>query len=89
MTSTLYHNAVNAGKAASRVIGAVINQKPVLVSQEVQTAREAICGTCEHNLKGRCNLCGCSTCGRILNKTRLSTETCPDGRWNVQPSTGP
>lgn len=83
MTSTLYRTAVNAGKAAGRVMVAAINQKPVLVTMEVQAAREAICGACEHNLKGRCKLCGCSTCGRILNKIRLSTETCPAGRWPV------
>ena len=83
MTSSLYRTIANAGKADGRVVVAAVRQKPVLVSHEVQTAREAICNPCEHNQGGRCKLCGCSICGQILNKTRLSTESCPAGKWPV------
>jgi hypothetical protein len=58
----------------------------VLVSHEVQTAREAACKPCKHNQGGRCKLCGCSLCGQILNKTRLSTETCPAEKWATMPA---
>lgn len=88
MTSSLYHSIRNATKAAGRIAAATVRQKPVLVSREVQTAREAVCKPCEHNHGGRCKLCGCSLCGQILNKTRLSTESCPAGRWAPMPVIG-
>lgn len=36
------------------------------------------CGTCEHNKKGICGICGCV----LKAKTKVFEEYCPDNRWH-------
>jgi hypothetical protein len=47
--------------------------------------RFAICSTCEHFQKKRCQLCGCGCTDRksFFNKLAFPTERCPDDppRW--------
>jgi hypothetical protein len=81
---TIFQMATNAPKAAARVVKAVATGQPVLVSPEIAATRSQICASCPDNDKGRCKLCGCSTCGVILNKTKLTTEKCPAGRWPMK-----
>lgn len=80
---SLGRQAANAGKAMLRVATALVTGQPVLVPEAVREARLAICEACEHYLPEhrRCSRCGCKTVGQIVNKTRLATEQCPDGRW--------
>ena len=73
---SIYRTVKNAGQAAGRVAVAMATGKVVLVSPAIQTEREAICNACQYNVKGRCQLCGCSTCGRILQQN-------PPGHRNV------
>ncbi len=45
---------------------------------------EAICRECGHYHKGRCAKCGCcvnKSKVAVLNKIRMATESCPDGKW--------
>jgi hypothetical protein len=79
----------NASKAAARVVSAFVSNKPILVSDEVQAARLAVCRGCSYwresgNLGfGKCThgKCGCT---RL--KHRLATENCPLGKWPDSPT---
>jgi len=74
---------VNGTLAAGRVAAAVTTRRQIFVGPLVQMVRETICESCEFNVSGRCQKCGCSTCGEILNKTRMATEECPMGYWKT------
>ena len=79
----LLGSAKHAAISIKKVISAAATGQPVLVSDMVRGERESICQTCENNQNGRCQLCGCSTCGNILNKTKYATERCPANKWPV------
>lgn len=72
---------VNVTKAIGRSVARVAAGRPVLVSDEVQAERQAIC---ESNKCGAyrasdktCSVCGCGCRGKVLNKTRYAAERCP------------
>lgn len=75
----LTEQIANAARAAARVAKAIVKRETVIVSQEEQERRLAICETCDHFSESRCTLCGC--CANL--KTRIATEHCPDNppRW--------
>jgi hypothetical protein len=73
--------AGNAVSALGRIAGAILKSRPLLVPDDVQKARQAVCESCAHFEAGRCRLCGCCSAGQIVSKTRLATETCPAGKW--------
>ena len=44
----------------------------------------AVCQTCEHYTGGRCRKCGCcvnKSKMAVLNKAKMATEACPEGKW--------
>ena len=62
----------------------------MIADQSTVVERLFLCGQCEHKkgsgFMARCNLCGCF----IEAKTRLASQSCPDGRWNgTQAQTAP
>lgn len=67
----------NVAAAASRVVGAAIAGRSVLVPPNILQERETICAACEENLSGRCRKCGCGVRTQFLRKTHLATERCP------------
>jgi hypothetical protein len=80
----LFRRAANAAAAVSRVAGAMIHGKPVLVSQTEQNRRWVICSSpCDHfrPSDAHCAACGCPLKGQIRSKIILSTESCPLGKW--------
>lgn len=66
----------NAAGAAARVLGAALVGRSIVVPEDVQNARLALCRGCEHYLNGRCRKCGCRVAG-IVAKTAWATERCP------------
>lgn len=63
----------NALAAAGRIVAAAFRGEPVVVSEEEQGRRLAICRGCEFFANDRCLKCGC-----FANlKARLETEHCP------------
>lgn len=74
---------MNAGKAAGRVMVAVIQGRSMIVPPEVRAEREAICATCPENLEGRCRKCGCGVKSQFIRKTHIATEECPlpEPKW--------
>ncbi|WP_084962899.1 hypothetical protein [Thermoactinospora rubra] len=80
-----------AGKAVARWAASGFAQAP----DEVFRQRRQACLTCEHlgppppglpswmtrfgDERTHCGLCGCS----VVQKARMATETCPDGRWGT------
>jgi hypothetical protein len=68
----------SAAGAAGRAIVAAATGQPVLVSDEIRAARQAICDECEHwDVENRrCRKCGCYGL-----KLDLATERCPIGKW--------
>jgi len=36
-----------------------------------------ICRICDHNLAGKCSICGCI----LKYKTKMDTEKCPIDKW--------
>ncbi len=56
---------------------------PVREQEEVERIEKEICRPCEQYIEGRCKKCGCnvSTGIAIVNKIRMTTETCPLGKW--------
>ena len=86
--------AWNATKAMGRVSVAVVESKPVYVSDEVSSHRLSACLQCEScvavpskKTQGktyhRCRECGCWLDGRFQHKARLATESCPQKKWEV------
>lgn len=77
--------------AAGRVLRAMAEGEPALVSRETLKARLGACLLCPHfqpatNLSWpRCGLCGCF----VKLAARLATKDCPDapGRWPTPNST--
>lgn len=72
---------VTFAAAVGRVVEAVIEQEPVLVSNEVAKERLAICAACPKVVaypKGflRCSACGCGLNGWARRKAYQATETC-------------
>ena len=62
----------------------------MIADQSTVVERLFHCGQCEHKkgsgFMSRCNQCGCF----IEAKTRLASQSCPDGRWNgTQAHTAP
>ena len=53
-----------------------------LATQEVITARQIICDSCEFKEESKCGKCGCW----LVHKTRIAEESCPMGYWNVTTS---
>ena len=53
-----------------------------LASQEVITARQIICDSCEFKEENKGGKCGCW----LAHKTRVAEESCPMGYWNVTTS---
>mgnify|MGYP003149326305 CR=1 FL=1 len=49
------------------------------VKEEEKERRLAICDTCEHKRRSRCNLCGCF----ITYKAGLTNSECPLGKWST------
>ncbi len=47
-------------------------------------ARLEICQSCEFLAGDHCSKCGCACVenNQLINKLALSTEKCPEGRWN-------
>ena len=78
---SIFMSATNATKATAKIAGAAVIGQKILVSEIVQALRSAICEDCKFNVASRCQKCGCSTCGEILNKTKYATEECPMGYW--------
>jgi len=83
--------AMNATRAAGRIIVATVQGKPVLVASAVFAARLAICRECpkvhvhSDGVSLRCNACGCWLNGKHFAKASLATETCPLNRWEAVP----
>ncbi len=71
--------AASAFGAAVRAVSAAATGQPVLVSDEEQARRMAICRACPDFAadQERCRRCGC---GMPL-KSRLSREHCPIDKW--------
>ena len=77
----IFEMAANAVNAAARVVETVLKGKPVLVSEEEQGRRLALCRACEFHTDdnpggvGRCRhpSCGCFT----SLKAKLASERCP------------
>lgn len=67
----------NAAQAAGRVVKSILGNKPIMVSDEEQERRMAICAMCEFYIGSTCKKCGC----HIRFKAKLQTEHCPIGKW--------
>lgn len=75
---------VTFSKAVARTLRVLLRRAwkndpaPILVDREVQAERESTCRTrCPHIQGDQCSICACF----VSAKTWLSTETCPDERW--------
>lgn len=77
---SLIKKTINITKAVARVVS---SSEPLLVSPETYEIRLKICDSCEfkNHIKESCTKCGCSLKGRIVNKTKYTTESCPVGKW--------
>lgn len=75
----LFAQAVNATKAAGRVLRAGARREVVRATPEQFAQRKLICLGCEFFRKSdeRCSKCGCS----YHLKLKLATERCPVGKW--------
>lgn len=67
----------NAAGAATRVASNIIHGKPLTAEDDVIAKRKEICNACEFFKNGRCLHCGCY----LSSKQRLSSESCPVGKW--------
>lgn len=69
----------NAAGAVARVASAVVNNKPVMATEDIVKERELICQGCEFLIKekNRCSKCGCW----YKRKISLATEHCPIQKW--------
>lgn len=77
---SLVQQAMNAGGAAARFVGAAVRGEQLVVSPEERARRLAICkAPCEFwdAKQEKCVKCGCY--GNF--KTRLASESCPIGKW--------
>jgi hypothetical protein len=45
--------------------------------EKIAMDRAVICGTCDDNVNGRCQLCGCI----IIAKIRSEYSCCPASKW--------
>lgn len=63
-------------RAVPKIVRALMSASDTPMSNR----RLAICQTCEHWKKGRCEKCGCFT--RL--KVRLPSEACPIGKWAAE-----
>lgn len=68
---------VNAGKAASKVVRAMVNGERVWSEAHMKYKRLQICKSCRYYKNGWCDSCGCN----LAAKTTLATESCPEGKW--------
>lgn len=56
---------------------------PTRTDEDVK-AFHAICMECNHQVEGRCRLCGCRVTTSslpIINKIKMGSEKCPLGKW--------
>jgi hypothetical protein len=67
----------NFYKAVIRVLKKLRKNESVLLSDEEYSKRLTICITCPYQEDNQCQKCTCF----IFAKCRLSTETCPIGKW--------
>jgi hypothetical protein len=76
---SLVQQGVNAVKAGVRVARAVVRREKVIVSQDEQDRRLAICQACSFfdAKQFRCRKCGCG----LSLKARISSEKCPIDKW--------
>lgn len=77
---TFVKKTINIAKAVARV---VTSSEPLIVSPETYENRLKICDDCEYKdqVKEACRKCGCSLAGKILNKAKYATESCPISKW--------
>jgi hypothetical protein len=72
--------AINATRAAKRVLAAAVQGDPIRVPPETYRDRLALCQSCESydRIRARCSKCGCTGL-----KLELATEKCPldPPRW--------
>ena len=71
----------NVTKAITRVSNAILKNAPIFVTDEIFKTREAICNKCDQLKDGYCQACGCRCHGKLINKLRLTTESCPRKLW--------
>ncbi|MHC4686763.1 MAG: hypothetical protein ACYTEW_20995 [Planctomycetota bacterium] len=58
---------------------------PVRSQAEVGRIYEEFCTPCTYLVGGRCRKCGCGVNQSrvaVLNKIKMATEDCPEGKWN-------
>ena len=71
-------NLGNALKAVGRAADAVLTGREVFVAPAKRKARLQACARCPQlDPGGQCKVCTCW----VSNKSRLATETCPEGKW--------
>lgn len=75
--ASLIQQASGALGAIGRAIGAAVTGEPVMMSQEEQERRWAICLACEHLDGEQCKICGC----HMPIKTWGAQEHCPIDKW--------
>ena len=84
--------AVNATAAVARVAVAAVSGKQVMATMPQIVQRKTACLACDNCMVvdkngktyHRCVKCGCWLDGKVVSKWSLATETCPDGRWEVE-----
>lgn len=69
--------AKNVTNAIIKVLAKAAKGGKIIVSKEEYLVRKKICSMCDYHSRDRCSICGCY----CKTKTKLITETCPDGRW--------
>ena len=84
--------ALNAAKAAGKIVWRSVQGKPVFVSLEVLNERRSVCDGCEM-LDGENDVCMHTDCGCFLSrklsalgvgipgKLEIASESCPAGKW--------
>lgn len=63
--------------AVRRVVSSWFARRPILVTEEVEQARQRICDACEEQEDGQCKVCSCF----LVLKINLADEECPKKKW--------
>lgn len=69
----------NAIVAVGQAIQGISNGKGLIVSEEIENQRKAICQNCEFLKNERCIKCGCF----YKIKVKSPNWSCPVGKWNA------
>ena len=80
---SLGRRVLNVSKALGRAAISFCTGNPIRVSEASTIKRQTICAVCEWNVDDVCThaKCGCPTRNRVLSKTEVFSESCPNGLW--------